>query len=119
KQGVSILNVNGLPNLIAWIRSLDGHIVPHSRVPDDFGSGGICRMMIDTSMVRSLRQEAADRVDRHSAQTVDGEWIEVRKTDASLFHEDRLLPLYASTERISENGFPLVFITPSRRWWCE
>jgi hypothetical protein len=117
-QGVQLVNMNGLLNLISWVRSLDGHLVQHSQIPADFGRGRRCTLMIDSSMVRNLRMEVANRVDRHAVENVDGDWIEVRKTDESFFGEDRSRPLYACDKWDAKHGLWLVFLTATRQWWC-
>jgi len=119
RQSVELFNINGLLNLVAWVRSLDGHLVHHAQVPDGFGRGGRCRVVLDSSFVRSLRIEVADRVDRHAVATIDGSWADVRKANDSLFDEDRSLPLYACNAWDDEHGLPMVFLTKTRHWWCK
>lgn len=116
--GVKLINLKGLLNLIAWVRSLDGHLVEHSQVPLEWHVGG-GRLMIDPTMVREFRREAAAKVDRHAVQKVDGEWTEVRKTDRSLFAEDRAVPLYVPTRIDSDGQLPMIYEGTNRYWWCR
>lgn len=37
RLGVELRNINGLLNMVAWARSLGGHLVPHGQLPEDFG----------------------------------------------------------------------------------
>jgi len=118
-EGVRIINVNGPLNLISWIRSLDGHLVRHSEVPEDFGGTTPSALVIDPSMVRELRMEVATRLDVHCVPTTAGNWLRVRKPNDSYFDEDRSLPLYISCEWDSQVGLAMVYLTSRRQWWCE
>ncbi|MEM8945029.1 MAG: hypothetical protein AAGD11_07590 [Planctomycetota bacterium] len=119
EQGVSILNTNGFSNLIAWVRSLGGNLVDHSQIPEQFGTGNKCTLLLDASMIRDLRAEVARDVDPHSIACPDGRWVNIRKTADSLFDEERNLPLYVSEEVDPDCGIPFVFLTKDRTWWCR
>lgn len=119
EQGVELCNVNGFMNLVAWVRSLGGHLIEHGQVPVEWGTGGRCRLLVDTAMVRELRQEVAERIDRHAVLSPDGEWSIVRKTGDSLFAEDRVAPLYVSTTWFDRCGLAMVYEGQLRSWWCE
>jgi hypothetical protein len=118
--GVTLQNVNGLLNLVAWVRAQGGHLVPHGAVPVDFGADDRPSfIMIEQNGLRRLRHEAATSWDPHVVQNIQGDWVRVRKPEQSQFKEDLDQPLYASEER-SGSGWPLgVYITTSRPWWCE
>jgi hypothetical protein len=118
--GVVLQNMNGLLNLVAWVRSQNGHLVPHGAVPEEFGADGTPNLiLIEQNGLRRLRQEAATSWDARVVQNVRGDWIKVRKPDQSQFKEDLEKPLYASEERV-EGRWPLgVYLTDARPWWCE
>jgi hypothetical protein len=118
--GVALENINGLLNLVAWSRSLEGHLVPHARVPDDFlGEEGSAFIMIPQNGMRELRHEVAMAWDPHVELDVHGRWVSIRKEGSSLFEEDRRRPFYFSDEG-PESGRPLgVYVTDQRPWWCD
>ena len=101
-QGVTLLNANGLPNLVAWVCSvpLEGHLVPHSEIQEPFGQGGRSKVVIHPALVRDIRLESARCLDKHLVKTVDGEWAEIVKSNESLFDEDRSFPMYVEMTRI-------------------
>lgn len=119
EHGIEFFNLNGVLNLVAWVWSLDGHLVDHSQTPPEWTGGGQGRLMIDPSMVLEVRRDAAMGLDRHAAPKPDGAWTEVRKMGDSLFAEDRETPLYVPT-RIDEDGdLPMVYEGEARHWWCR
>jgi hypothetical protein len=120
-RSIRLLNINGVLNLVAWARHLGGHLLPHSDLPGDFGSGRHSFLLIDQSMIRDLRFRAMTGADRHAELAVDGTWVEVQRLRDSFFSEDKSLPLYFCTDRQHDcgGGFPTVFLTATRRWWCE
>lgn len=118
-QNVTLVNLSGLANLIAWVRSQDGHLVEHSQVPEEFGTGNPCSICIDSSMIVDLRLEVTNRIDSHSVLSTDGQWVDIRKTGDSYFEEDRNLPLYVCCDSGPEAIIPMVFITSLRNWWCH
>lgn len=117
--GVELANANGLLNLVAWARKLDGHIVPHETLPEGFGDGATgALLMIEQNGLRSLRHEVATQWDPHVEKDVRGIWRRVRKDGDSLFKEDRSRPVFFTEEPV---GRWLQAVHPSARrtWWGE
>ncbi|MCL4207949.1 MAG: hypothetical protein KJ000_36140 [Pirellulaceae bacterium] len=119
EHGIELSNLNGLLNLVAWVRALDGHLVEHSQTPPEWAGGGQGRLMIDPSMVLQVRRDAAVGLDRHAVPKPDGVWTEVRKTGDSLFAEDRETPLYVTTRTDEDGHLPIVYAGEARHWWCR
>jgi hypothetical protein len=118
--GVTLRNPNGLLNLVAWVDSQRGHLVPHAHVPDEFGSDDRPSfILIEQNALRRVRHEAVDSWDPHVAQDVRGHWIHVRKPQQSQFKEDLERPLYASEEPVNGRWLSGVFETETRPWWFE
>jgi hypothetical protein len=119
RLGVALHNVNGLLNMVAWARSLDGHLVPHGQLPEDFATGeGHQAIFIEQNSLRTVRQEVTAYWDPHVVQDVRGRWVRVRKHGDSIFEEDRQRPLYGSEERSDGHWFPGVYLTQVRPWWA-
>lgn len=117
--GVHLQNPNGLLNLVAWSRALDGHLVPHERLPDEFASDGRAMLTINQNGLRNLRHEVALANDPQVARFIDGQVLRIRKNSASHFPDDQAAPLYAS-EDPGPSGFPMmVLILPERIWWAD
>ena len=118
--GARLHNVNGLINLVAWARGLDGHLVPHGSLPDAFAEPGRSAMLtIDQNRHRELRHESAVAFDPRAERFVDGGWIPVRKDSPSIFADDKAAPFYASEEP-GPSGRPMsVFLAPKRAWWAD
>ncbi|WP_432284203.1 hypothetical protein SLT36_20680 [Aminobacter sp. BA135] len=120
EMGVELQNVNGLLNLVAWVRQLGGHLVPHASMPIEFGLGdGRNFVMIEQNGLLKTRKEVAEIWDVHSCRDIDGHWIPVRKERTSMFDEDNERRFYvAVTDRTSR--WPLgVFETAQRAWWIR
>lgn len=116
--GVSLLNVNGLLNMISWSRSLDGHLVPHGDVPEG-QPGGKTMMLLEQNGLRSLRREAALATDLRVERFVDGEWMRLRRDPPSVFNDDRDAPVYGS-EDPGRHGKPMVaYVSGTRTWWAD
>jgi hypothetical protein len=118
--GVTLQNINGLLNMVAWAKSLEGHLIPHAQLPDDFmAEHGSAFIMIEQNGLRDLRHDVGTSWDPHVEQDVQGRWNKVRRDARSLFEEDRKRPLYASEEKRDSRGVPAVYVTANRPWWCE
>jgi hypothetical protein len=118
--GLALQNGNGLLNLVAWSRSLGGHVVPHAEIPDQLVSGaGIGMMYVTQNELRTLRHEVAIGCDPRVEQFVDGQWLPIRKNRLSIFEDDARAPLYAS-EVMGSSGLPITaYLTSQRTWWAE
>lgn len=119
--GVELRNFNGLLNMVAWVRSLEGHLVPHGDLPDDFVTNENTHAVIaiNQNSLRDLRHEAADIFDPHVEQDIHGRWINVRKEGQSFFEDDRRQPLYAVWHHPEGHRLSAVYVTKSKPWWCE
>lgn len=117
---VTLQNINGLLNLIAWGQSQDGHLVPHGELPDEFADVGQSTLIaIDQTSFRELRHNVAISCDVHMECDVSGVWREVRKEADSLYPEDSEKTLYVAWERSSSGTFPAVYVSKNRTWWCN
>lgn len=118
--GIDLFNVNGLLNLVAWSRSLDGHLVPHGSIPARFTSGGVAgTVMVTQNALRQLRHEVAITHDPQVALTAAGEWLRIRRDHLSIFKDDEDAPCYAS-EDTNDVGKPMsVFLAPRHVWWAD
>lgn len=120
RRGVALLNVNGLLNLVAWVRQLEGHLVPHGRVPDEFGrDDSHDLMLVEQNAIRKLRYEVFTEWDSRRVRDVDGRWVKVRKLDRSEFDEDLVAPLYGSEEDVFQGRLRSVYVAGTRAWWIE
>ncbi|CAN5564890.1 hypothetical protein BH10PSE7_BH10PSE7_30450 [soil metagenome] len=117
--GVTLININGLLNLVGWARSLDGHLVPHASVPAEFIDRDMpAAIFVEQNLVLKVRHDVAVARDAHACKTIDGTWVLVRKDASSIFDDDLCRPFYVSDE--IEGRSPIaVFETCRRSWWIE
>lgn len=118
--GTMLMNINGLINLVGWVRSLDGHIVPHSQMPETAASGiREVMLMVDQASQRRVRHESFTSFDPRVEQDIEGVWCRLRRDNISIFDDDRYRPVFAS-EELGASGRPmLAYLAPSRVWWAE
>lgn len=118
--GTSLHNYNGLLNLVAWARSLDGHLVPHGNMPEEMAMDGRGAMiLVNQNSQRQLRHEVAKKQDTRVVRFVDGRMIPVRRNIQSDFADDRAAPDYASEELNEEGWLRAVHLAQGRAWWGE
>lgn len=118
RNGVSLLNVNGLANLVAWAQRLDGHLVPHGELPAEFGSGeGRSMVVVPQDALRALRHQVLTIWDTRRVEDRDKRWTKVFKLDRSEFEEDHAAPLYGSEDDVHEQKLRAVYLTEGRSWW--
>lgn len=116
--GLQLPNVNGLLNLVSWSRSLDGHLVPHSEVPDAPPGGRAVLLMMQNGL-RELRREAALEADFRVGRFIDGSWLRLRRDALSVFDDDRDTPVFGS-EDPGRHGKPMVaYVSDQRDWWAD
>jgi hypothetical protein len=116
--GVQLVNANGLLNLVAWSRRLDGHVVPHGDMPDG-DTDTEAMMVVDQNALRELRHQVAQECDFRVEQFVDGTWVRLRKYASSVFEDDRTTSLYASEDPGTEGKPMIAFLAGERVWWSD
>ena len=116
--GMQLMNVNGLLNLVAWSRRLEGHLVPHAVMPEEFHSERMM-LLIPQNNLRELRHEVAVKGDEHRTLNTHGELVPVRKRSDSFFAYDKIRPLYAEHKFHADRGIPLLYEAVKRNWWAE
>ena len=97
-KGVQILNPNGVLNLIGWVRSNEGHFVPHAQLPPDPITPDRPLMLNPPlNMLRDVRAEADNGYDKHGASDEAGKRHVVQRPSPDPFFEsDGSKKLYAS-----------------------
>ncbi len=97
KNGVKIVNINGVLNLLGWMRRNHGHFVPHEDLP----SGRISpdrplHISPPLNLLRDLRIEVDQSHDRHSARDHNSAWHDVQRLQPSpTFPSESRSRLYA------------------------
>ena len=120
KDGTTLLNLNGLLNLVAWAQELDGHIVPHGQAPNVLRrSDGRKLVVVRQNAIRDVRHTVLIDCDARRILDSEGRWVKVRKLDKSEFEEDNSAPLYGSEEDVLKGKLRAVFLAPLRPWWIE
>jgi len=115
---VELVNVNGLLNLHGWVDSLEGHLVPHSKLPDDFDPKVGLVVMITQNAMLDIRRRLAAGWNLHYAPTWDGRAVAVRREAiSSYFEEDKRASVYVSMDDLLSGRLCAVYETEARYWW--
>jgi hypothetical protein len=98
EKGVKILNPNGFLNLIGWVRSNDGHFVPHAQLPPDPITPDRPLMLNPPiNMLRDVRADADSGNDKHGVSDEAGRRHVVQRSSPDPFFEGKgTKKLYAS-----------------------
>lgn len=117
-MNVHLVNMNGLLNLHGWAESLDGHLVPHGQLPDDFNPEVGLQVMITQNALLDIRRRLSAAWNLHHAETWDGRRVKVRREAiSSFFDEDRFAPTYVSMDDLASGALNAVYETQARNWW--
>lgn len=116
-SGVELVNINGLLNLVAWKDALDGHLVPHGQISDDYVGDGNLMILVDQGGIHDLRGKVFTSHDFHCLLGIDGEYTKVCKLTDSIFEEDLRKPLYV-TDTFLGDGLPLAYSGDYSLWWA-
>ena len=88
KAGVHIQNINGILNLIAWVRSNRGHFVPHDQLVDVPITPEQPLLLIPPlNLLRDLRAEVIQGYDGHCSRDNAGHLHYVQRESLSPFFE--------------------------------
>ncbi|XKE44902.1 hypothetical protein LG302_16215 [Halomonas organivorans] len=104
KKGVNLINPNGILNLIGWIRSNDGHFVPHAQLPPDpITPDHPLILNLPLNMLRDIRTEADNELDKHGLTDESGQHhIVQRASPGSLFESESSKKIYGSITALDE-----------------
>lgn len=114
--GIQIFNINGLLNLIGWMKSNDWQVVPHAQVPKDFRLGGL--LQLANNFLLDLRVSAALESDRVGIRHPTKGNISCRKNQDSYFEADDALPMYMPEYIEAGEDIPFVYRSAATDWWC-
>jgi hypothetical protein len=116
QAGIKVSNINGMLNLIGWMKSNDWQVIQHSQVPKAFRAGGF--LQLSTNFLLDLRVRAAVDSDRSGIRHAVKGVISCRKDRDSFFASENELPIYMP--EIVETGEPIPFVYRSVKttWWC-
>ncbi|MEK6258630.1 MAG: hypothetical protein AABP62_08415 [Planctomycetota bacterium] len=115
-SGVTLVNVNGLLNLIGWMRSNDWQVLPHAQVPKDLRVGGL--VQLPTNSICDLRTSTAIETDRIGIRHPAKGFVPCRKTNDSFFDTEGELPIYMPECIAVSDDIPFVYRSPHTDWWC-
>jgi hypothetical protein len=118
-EGVALMNINGVLNLVAWSRYLRGHLVPHGQLPDSPGGHGPTMIVVQQNMLREVRRDVATDCSPRRVLDVDGRWVKARRLDKTYFEEDSRVPLFGSDEDLLKGKLRGVYLAPKRPWWVD
>ncbi|MCA9234033.1 MAG: hypothetical protein KDA44_01085 [Planctomycetales bacterium] len=118
EHGVTIFNVNGLINLLAHARSLDGALIDHAAMGKEPLEGHL-QLLLPPELALDLRRERHENAGRRSAALPDGQYVTVVRERDSIFADDRARPLYVDEVWRDEYGLRVVYVADSCDIWCE
>ena len=118
KAGVKILNLNGILNLIGWVRSNHGHFVPHSQLPEGEISPERPLMLYPPlNLLREVRADADRGYDRHHSFDNTGTWHDVQHVSPNPFFDSESgRRIYASMNDIRSGTLTSVYEGALRLW---
>jgi hypothetical protein len=118
--GIKLSNCNGLLNLWAWAKSLEGHLIPHGELPEEFrGTDAPRIIVVKQNGLLDLRRE----VDAHNhsivALNVERRWKSVQRHTESFFEDDVIAPLYFEEDGLRSADLSTVYVSDIHFWWLE
>lgn len=118
KAGVSILNINGALNLIGWVRSNDGQLVPQDQLTGHrIGPNSPLMLQVPTDLIRAVRSAADSAYDHHRVKDNGGRWHSVLRPSAEdFFPSDRLVRCYASMDDAGRGVMSAVYEGNNNFW---
>ena len=118
KAGIHILNPNGILNLIGWVRSNNGHFVPHAQLPNcEISPERPLMLNPPLNLLRQVRADADRGYDRHSTVDNTGVWHEVQHVSPSpFFSSESAQRVYASMDDVQSGALTSVYEGALQLW---
>jgi len=118
KSGIKIINPNGILNLIGWVRSNNGHFVPHEHlIEEEVSPERPLRLVLPFNLLRKVRFDADNSYDRHRAIDNIGVWHDVQhKTSDPFFSSESSLRLYVSMDYVQNGMLTSVYEGRDKLW---
>lgn len=118
KNGVNIINPNGILNLIGWVRSNDGHFVPQAQLPEgEISSDRPLILNLPLNLIREVRADADRGYDRHCALDNTGTWHEVQHVSPNpFFSSESERRLYASMDDVGQGMLTSIYEGKLKLW---
>ncbi|MFZ2657218.1 MAG: hypothetical protein WAX69_19950, partial [Victivallales bacterium] len=118
RAGVQIENPNGILNLIAWVRSNNGHFVPHAQLPE--GEISLNHPLIlnpPLNLLREVRADADHAYDRHCVVDNTGNWHNVQHVSPNpFFTSESAQRVYASIDDLESRRLTAVYESSFNLW---
>ena len=117
-KGVQIINPNGILNLIGWVRSNNGHFVPHAQLPPEPITPERPLMLNPPlNMLRDVRAEADNAYDKHCAVDESGKChVVLRRTADSFFESEGSNKLYVSMTDVLDGTITSLYEGEVQLW---
>lgn len=118
KAGVRIQNINGILNLIAWVRSNRGHFVPHEQLPDGRVSPQQPLLLNPPlNLLRELRAEVVQGFDGHCLKDNTNRSYYVQRESLSPFFDSASRRrLYVLKDHVGMGRLTSVYEGETRIW---
>ena len=118
KAGVHIPNINGILNLIAWVRSNRGHFVPHEQLVDvPISPQQPLLLNPPLNLLRELRAEVVQGYDGHCSPDNTGNLHYVQRVSLSpFFNSASRGQLYVSKDDVRTGKLTSVYEGTVRLW---
>ena len=118
KAGVEIVNLNGILNLIGWVRHNNGHFVPHGQLTEGRVSPDQPLLLNPPlNLLRGVRAEADRGYDQHRAIDNTKTWHDVRHPSPSpYFDSESRRRVYGSMDDLSKGILTSVYEGTLNLW---
>ncbi|NUN12968.1 MAG: hypothetical protein HUU55_04965 [Myxococcales bacterium] len=118
KAGVTIVNPNGILNLIGWVRRNNGHLVPHEQLHDvEISHQRPLVIHVPPDLLRQVRADADHGHDRHGAVDNVGIRHDVARPWPKLYvTSESALRVYASTDDLHRGRLTSVYEGALQLW---
>lgn len=116
--GVRIMNLSGIMNLVGWVRSNHGHLIPHEEIPEgEFTSENPLDLILPTNMLREIRAAADQGYDCHRSLDHIGRWHDVRHISPNpFFSSESSRRVYASMDDVKSRTMTSVYEGTLHLW---